>query len=204
MRVVAIEKLKRPRQARILFPDGSQLTLDSRVLAESGLSTDHEVSPEALAELCRGHERRRAMDSALRLIAYRPRSEADIRARLARKQLDQSVIDETVQRLRELGLIDDEAFARSWVESRMRSSPRGKGLICWELRSQGVDPELAQEATSEIDDEEAAYSAALRKAAKSGSYSDYRKLRDFLLRRGFGYQTVARALRRVEEEAPGQ
>ena len=80
---------------------------------------------------------RRAMGRALNLISYRRRSESEIRRRLSERH-SEDVIDLTVERLKEQGLIDDARFAREWCESRMRHSPRSSWAILRELSEKGV------------------------------------------------------------------
>ena len=58
----------------------------------------------------------RALDSALRFLSYRPRSEQEVRRRLGRQAWPAEVIEAVVARLRAVGLLDDAAFARLWVE----------------------------------------------------------------------------------------
>jgi len=111
---------------------------------------------------------RKSLDSALRLLSYRPRSEQELRDRLARKAFGRRVIEDTLRRLRELGYVDDAAFARFWTETRQAQRPRSRRLLTGELRRRGVAQEQAEEATADISDEEAAYQAASRRLSASG------------------------------------
>ncbi|HEY3340861.1 MAG TPA: RecX family transcriptional regulator, partial [Anaerolineae bacterium] len=74
----------------------------------------------------------------LRLISYRPRSVKEVQLRLRRAGVDEGTINEVVANLQQAGLLDDESFTKSWVESRLESSPRSKRMIAWELRKKGV------------------------------------------------------------------
>ena len=67
----------------------------------------------------------RARDAALRYLASRPRSEAEVRQYLARKGFDDPTVNRVIGRLHEWGYLDDEAFARSWVQDRERFRPQG-------------------------------------------------------------------------------
>jgi regulatory protein len=104
-----------------------------------------------------------------------------------------------MEHLREQGLLDDDAFARYWVEARQQSSPRGHRLLRRELLAKGIAVDTARQAVAAAAEEEAARRAAEKKA-RSLHNLDYptfrRRLGQFLLRRGFPYDT-ARAL--VEE-----
>lgn len=91
-------------------------------------------------------ERRAAVDdpavvleAAARFLEARSRSIAEVRRRLGGAGYRADLVDGAIERLTELGMLDDEAFARAWVESRDRARPRGERAIREELRLKGVD-----------------------------------------------------------------
>jgi regulatory protein len=150
------------------------------------------------------------MESALRLLAYRPRSEQELRERLARKGFEPAVVDRTLDRLRELGYLNDDAFARLWTETEQAFRPKSRWLLTAELRRRGVAQHTAEEATAGLSDEEAAYQAAQRRlrALHGLEYQRFReKLGGFLSRRGFSYEIARRTVDRCwaeREEAPAK
>ncbi len=91
-------------------------------------------------------ERRAAVDdpavvleAAARFLEPRARSVSEVRRRLTGAGYQPLLVDGAVERLLELGMLDDEAFARAWVESRDRARPRGERAIRQELSLKGVD-----------------------------------------------------------------
>lgn len=82
------------------------------------------------------------LDAATRFLETRSRSIAEVRRRLTGAGYRASLVDAAITRLLELGILDDEAFARGWVESRDRASPRGERAIRSELGLKGVDCEV--------------------------------------------------------------
>ena len=199
MRITAIERQKQRPRVNIFVDGRFALSLSLALVAQAGLRQGEVVTAERLEALRQADESQQAHDAALRLLAYRPRSEAELRSRLARRGLPPDVIQETVDRLREQGLLDDDAFARYWVETRQRSSPRGRRLLRQELAAKGIAVDTARQAVAAAAEEEAARRAAEKKARHLHDldYATFRRrLGQFLLRRGFPYET-ARAL--VEE-----
>ncbi len=202
-RVTAIERQPRRRRANVSIDGRFALALSLEVLAGSGLRLGDELTQARLEELRQAEARHAALTSALRLLSYRPRSEAEMRQRLARRGVPHPIVDETVARLRDLGLVDDEAFAGAWVESRDRSSPRGRRLLASELSARGVARQTVRRSLAGLDEGDAAYRAAGRRARSLAAlpYADFRRrLGDFLLRRGFGYETVASTVARLWKE----
>jgi regulatory protein len=209
-RVTAIEKQRRGERLNLFLDGVFALAVSADVAARAGLRVGGQIDGDELAALREEASRADAMASALRLLSYRPRSEAELRQRLARRGAPEATVEATLSRLRELGLADDDAFARSWLESRDRAAPRSRRLLQQELRAKGIGAEAAREASSSIDDEDAAWRAASRRlTALRGLPEDEfrRRLSDFLRRRGFGYETaratVERSRRELSEGADG-
>ena len=79
------------------------------------------------------------LDAALRFLQVRSRSVAEVRRRLTWAGYRVELVEDAIARLLDLGMLDDEAFARLWVESRDRARPRGERAIRRELALKGVD-----------------------------------------------------------------
>jgi regulatory protein len=79
------------------------------------------------------------LDAAARFLEARSRSIAEVRRRLAGAGYRKDLVEGAIERMLELGMLDDEAFARAWVESRDRARPRGERAIRSELGLKGVD-----------------------------------------------------------------
>jgi regulatory protein len=148
----------------------------------------------------------KAYDRALRFLAYRPRSEAEVRDRLERSGADQAVIEAVIERLKERGYLDDAEFARFWVEGRQRFSPRSAYALRQELRRKGLDDVAVATAVSNLDAAASAYEAARPRALRLSSLAGgdpklfRRKIGDFLLRRGFDYDVVREVVGRLLSE----
>lgn len=78
------------------------------------------------------------MEAAAAFLAVRSRSVDETRKRLAHLGYPESIVEQVLERLVEIGYLDDEAFARAWVESRDRARPRGAVALRRELQRKGV------------------------------------------------------------------
>lgn len=145
------------------------------------------------------------MDAAMRFLAQRPRSEQEIRRRLQIKGQDADRIDRILVRLRESRLANDHDFAQYWTENRSQFKPRGDRALRSELFQKGVardviDTTLDQE-RDVVDD---AYRAGLRRAIQLASLDERafrERLKMFLMRRGFDWETIEQALKRLRAES---
>ncbi len=79
------------------------------------------------------------LEAAARFLEPRARSVAEVRRRLTGAGYQGTLVEGAITRMLELGMLDDEAFARAWVESRDRARPRGELAIRQELGLKGVD-----------------------------------------------------------------
>jgi regulatory protein len=203
MQITAIEKQRRRQRANIYLDGRYAFSLSLELVAQAGLHEGDALSPQQVDPLRQADLRHQAQQAALRLLAYRPRSEAEMRQRLARRGLPDEVVQETIAHLREQGLLSDAAFARFWVEARDQNSPRGRRLLWQELSAKGIEREIARQAIAVVAEEEAALRAAQKKARHLQG-QDYpifrRRLGDFLLRRGFPYPTVRTTVERLWRE----
>ncbi len=200
MQITAIEKQRRRRRANVYLDGCFAFSLSLGLLTEAGLHEGDALTPQQVDSLRQADVRHQAHEAALRLLTYRPRSEAEIRQRLARRGLPPQVVQETIARLRDQGLLSDAAFARFWVETRDQSSPRGRRLLWQELSAKGIERETIRQAIAPVAEEDAALRAAQKKARHLQG-QDYpvfrRRLGDFLLRRGFPYPTVRTIVERL-------
>ncbi|MDQ3493148.1 MAG: recombination regulator RecX [Chloroflexota bacterium] len=80
------------------------------------------------------------MEAAATFLAVRPRSVEETRRRLIHHGYRADLVEIVLGKLGEMGYLDDEAFARAWVESRDRSRPRGENALRRELSVKGIEP----------------------------------------------------------------
>jgi regulatory protein len=206
MRVASVEKRARGKRLRAVLEDGAAVSLSPEIAALNGVREGAELSAQQRDSMMAEQHRQDAMAAALRLIACRPRSEKGLRTALRRRSFPADLVDATVARLRQLRLVDDVSFAAAWVESRDRMSPRGRRMLTCELQANGVRTNLAENAASSVDEADAAYRAAARRARSLAGceFGQFReKLGAFLLRRGFEYEVAEEAVRRAWAERDG-
>lgn len=197
------------REKRVnIFLDGKPaLNLLAEVALKEGLKVGQDLT-EGRREALDGLDRcQSCFNAAIRLLGYRPRSEAEIRQRLIKRGYDSDAADRALARLKEQGLIDDVAFARFWKDNRESFSPRSRRLTGLELRRKGLPADIVESVTREIDESDSAYRAALGKARRL-PLTDYRlfrrRLGAYLGRRGFNYEIIDGTVARIWKERGGK
>lgn len=146
-------------------------------------------------------EEESARDLALRLLA-RPRTEQQLRLALARRGYGEEVRERVLARLRELGLVDDLAYARAYVGEVLSRRPAGAAVLAARLAQRGVSRDHIAQALAEVgagEALEAARRAARAWLARHPGRADPNHLAAHLARRGFDWDVV----REVVEETTG-
>lgn len=203
-KITALRTGRRSAKRVNLFLDGKfAFSLDADTVSKERLEVEQELLDEQIEALANADNRSRAFNAAIQFISYRPRSEAELRERLQRRGFAEGAQDSVVASLREQGLIDDVAFAEFWKSNRETFSPRSQWLTGLELKRKGIADNIVEQVVDTIDDDDAAYRAALTKVRSLAS-SDYqlfrRRLGDYLKRRGFAYGVINRAVERLWQE----
>lgn len=192
-----------------IFLDGEfALGTHEEVVAALGLCPGRQMEAADLQSLVRAETRRRAKESALRLLGYRGRSRMELRRRLESKGYEEVVIDDVLEDLARAQLLDDREFTESWVTARTGDRPLGPQRIAWELRQKGVAAELIESTLAERCSPEAELSLALtaagpmlRRIRGAEPEATRRKLAAALRRRGFSWSVTAAVL---EQLLPGE
>ncbi|NMC46001.1 MAG: hypothetical protein GYA52_04135 [Chloroflexi bacterium] len=145
-----------------------------------------------------------AYQKALRLLGYRPRTEYEMRSRLAEYGYEENCIDGVIARLLEKEYLDDQQFAEDWVENRNTFRPRGRRLLTLELRQKKVSEDQIRRALETIpQDMELAHQAAEKYCGKLKGLDEKsfkHKLYGYLTRKGFMYEDIKPILEEMWEE----
>ena len=134
----------------------------------------------------------RALQTALRFISYRPRSQQEVEQKLLSKEYAPPVVQKVIERLQTNGLVEDGQFAQTWIENRTEFRPRSRRLLAMELRQKGISDEIIEQSFDDLDSEEKLALNAARKYAHRLNGLEREKFRmrmlGFLARRGFSFE----------------
>ena len=144
-------------------------------------------------------------NKALEFLSYRTRSEKEVRDKLKTKQAEPGIIEKVISKLKEKRFINDEEFARQWIENRERFKPRSLRLIKLELRQKGIKGEILEKVIQDLDfNSESELEQAKRLVEKRidkvrdlPKQEIYQKLGRFLASKGFNWDTIKKAIDEV-------
>lgn len=149
------------------------------------------------------------MTRALKLLSYKPRSVAEMRARLNEKEwADAQVVEQVIARLSELGYLDDEQFAARYADARLTVKPLGRTRLRRDLQRRKVSAQVVEQALEqayeEHSEEELIARAITKRTRLKGAPTtreESKKLFDYLIRRGFSYDLVLKKVRELNKLA---
>jgi len=147
-----------------------------------------------------------AYDAAVRYLGSRPRSVSEIKRHLRTKRFDEIAQDTAIERLREQKYIDDEAFARYWIEQRLRFRPKGDRALVSELMQKGVARETIDqvigeaEPNAELERARASIRRPMTRWLDLEERDRKRKIQQYLAARGFGYDVIEEVIAKPEAD----
>lgn len=200
--VTSLEIQKRNKERVNVHLDGEYAF--SLNLMEAAQLRKGQVLSEAEIARLRGEDAViQAVDKAAYFLGYRPRSTSEVRRNLVEKDIPPEVVDAAITRLTDQGYLDDEAFARYWIQNRSEFKPLSQRALRQELRQKGLANAVIDTVLSEVNESELAYKAAVTQARrlKRLSRKEYQtKMASFLQRRGFSYSIARDVIQRLFEE----
>ena len=195
------------RERKVTIDDGRILTITEETYVRFNLAGGQAMDAERLRDVELADGVARAMMEAHRLIDHRMRTRHELALRLRSRGRPEDVIAAVLDRLENVGLIDDGRFARQWIDERLRSRPVGLSLLRRELRQKGIDAgviETALEESASGEGETDRACEALRRQtyryARLDRAAAHRRMVAFLGRRGFGQDVIYHVVHRVLDE----
>ncbi len=155
------------------------------------------LRPQTMSQPPQIQSEPQARQYAFKLLSFRPRTCHELAARLQKRGCSRELADSVVADLVGRGYLDDEAYARQYIEERQAGRPTGRKLLVWQLLHRGVGRELADSLVDELISAEAELEAARRlvqRKLEGADRADLQRAFRALQRRGFSARTARTAL----------
>jgi regulatory protein len=204
MKITSLESQKKRANRVSIFIDGAfsfGMSLDA--LATLGLRKGQSVTEEELEQWKTTTLFDEAKNAAFAILARRIHSEKEVRTKLRRKDFPPEIIDKAIIRLYELKLLNDADFANVLVRDKLKRTPIGKSALQSKLYQKGINKETIAHVLAETDlhADELCLKAAEKKLRSLTRETDdskkQQKLVQFLARRGFDWDTIKPAVKKV-------
>lgn len=200
MRITAVEPRRKGLSA--LYIDGElAVKLDTEVILSHRFDVGREITDDQLRACILDSDMKRCKDKALWLISFRDHSRRELYDKL-RKDYSEESCERALDRLEELGLVDDGRYARRYTADLINVKRLPARGVRQKLFEKGVDRDLIDEVLSEIEvDEEAQIRSIVEKKYANALHDEKGRRRavNALMRMGFSYTDIKSALREYIE-----
>lgn len=208
-KIISIEPHPKVKRRVMVLREGEEaVTVGRKTAREAGWQVDTDVSEAQLQAFLREVEGPSALDRALYYLGAKARSRREVELFLQSRAYEQPAIDYALEKLQDYGYVDDEALSRELVRRGAEAGRLGRRALSVKLRQRGLDKEQAQAALEEAySSEEEAGNAQELAASLWYKYRNEenplkrrQKVSQALARKGYGWDSIQSALRRLGEE----
>lgn len=194
MKITAIKQQVRQAGRYSIFVEGKYaFSLSDVGLLNSKLVVGQALSPEEIKSLKQTSVDDKLLGKVLRYAMMRPRSEWEITAYLKKNHSPAPLQEKILNKLRDNKVLDDGAFARSWVASRRLLKPVSRRRLIQELLAKHVSSEIIDLVLAEDSaetSEQATLKELVERKRRQTKYQDNQKLMQYLARQGFSYDDI--------------
>lgn len=202
--ITSITAQKNQKRVNIFLDGEYSFSLDLDNFGQLGLKVGKELNQEEIDEIIKKSEFQKAFDKTLNFAMRRPRSNKEIKDYFRRKEIDISIHQNIIDRLIRLELLDDQKFAKWWVEQRLQFKNKSKKDITFELRQKGLDSQIIKNVLDdcEIDELKIAKVLISKKEYKWQKYDEKtrkQKISQYLAGKGFNWDIINSAVDLIQE-----
>lgn len=200
MKITAIKaQVKSESRVSLFVDDAFFCSVDMLQLAEMRLHAGQELSEELAEHIKNEGAFSKAYNRAINYLAIRPRSSKEIRDYLWRKKYAPEIAERVMERLDQKGYLQDQQFAKAWVQSRSLTKPMSRRRLSQELSQKGIKNDAQADALASFD-EESSLRQIIEKKGKLARYkNDKQKFIQYLARQGFSFDLIQLCLDQAED-----
>ena len=201
MKVTSIARVGKNDKFAVFVGDKLKLVLSGQSILENKITIGLDMSEATISELKDRAEIDQVYLKTLNYLSHRLRTEGEIVIYLKRRAVSDDIVKELIDRLKKLDLINDERYAAAYIHDKLLISPTSRRAIAYELKKKRIAEDIIQTSLSHdnySDDESLKQLVQLKR--RQSQYQDDLKLMQYLVRKGFSYGDVKRAI--SESDSP--
>jgi len=205
--ITGIEKQKKEGRYNIYLDGDFAFGLYKETIYDYGLRVNDNLTETKINEIREKDEIGFGNKVAIKFLNYKSRSEKEVRRKLKEKKLSAVSIDKIISRLKEFKFLDDEQYAKMFVESKLIHNPKGRRALSIKLAEKGIPKDTVQSTIEENYSEETEIKKAqevLKKYQKKSHKGSPQEIKQkcfrHLLSKGFDFDIVKKVLKISEGE----
>jgi regulatory protein len=195
MKITSIRQQQKRTKRYSVFVDGSYaFSLSEPALLSSKITRGQELNQEQFRELTLLASGDTLYNQACRYVTLRLRTAWEVSQYLQRKQASPALVHEILNKLSNVGLVDDAQYVQAYIHDRQLAHPTSHRKIIFELRKKHVADEVIEAALGDDKADHTALMALITRKRQQSRYQDDLKLMQYLSRQGFHYGDIKEAL----------
>ncbi len=205
--ITAIKAQKNKKRVNIYLDNSFDFGLDLENFMKLGLKVNQELTNEEIKLITEKGEKAKTLEKVISFASVRPRSKKEIMDYFRRKNTNVLIHWYLIEKLEKYGLLDDQKFAKWWVEQRLQFKNKSKKDITFELRQKGIDTNTIKNVLddSEIDELKITKELIAKKSYKWQKYDEKvrrQKISQYLAGKGFSWDVISNlvSLRGVKDD----
>jgi regulatory protein len=194
-------QVRNPKRKTLTFDDGSVFGISEDVFVLYNFKIDEEIDEDLYNTIFIDETKSKIFNSAVRLLSYRMRSCNELKKRLIEKKYPENLIDKTIDKLLEMGYLNDLEFAEAFAHDKVNNRMIGPIALRNEFGPYYIDSEVIDRAISSVYNnfptKKLIEQLIAKKKFKPGSRLDQKtkkRLIDFLKRKGFTWNDISQVL----------
>jgi len=202
--IQSIRKKKYSEDCFVNFKNSESIIIAMDIALKHSLKNDMPISDSFLGQLLAENRQIKVKQIAYKYANYKPRTEQQVIQRLRQQDFPDDEINQALAFLRQFNLINDEKYAKDYLEELMKRKPSGKKAVIAELLKKGINKDLCEKTVVDNYPEDDPSDLALKAAEKKmrmlrHKESDKQKqsLINFLQRKGFDWETIIKTVSSV-------
>lgn len=198
--ITKIEEQKNKNRVNIFVDDSFFCGLEKETAVIFGLKVNKEIDENELSLAIEKSEEKRAFEKSMDYLSKRMHSKFELKDKLLKKGFSNEVVLNTILKLEEYHYVDDDMFARLFIEQNSNLSKR---MIFNKLQLKGINKDIIDKNLIEIDSDAEiekceVLARKLLKSTKIENFNDKQKFVAKLVRRGFSYDTISKVLKNIK------
>lgn len=199
-----------PERYNIYIEEKYAFAVDETILLKYQLSKGRILEDFERDEIVFDDEVRKAFNKAIQFLSFRMRSEHEVKEKLLDAEYGEAVVLEAIQKLYQLGFLNDETFSKALLETQKKTGKKGPRAIQQELIKKGIEKSLQEEVLesyTEEDQTQIAQTLAEKIANQQSSKTPRQvkqKIQDTLLRKGYSYAIISKVINEIEFETEAE
>lgn len=193
MKISHISKIGNDGKFALFVDDKLSLIIDGQTILDKKLFVNQDISASDLAQIKKENKKNYYFNKAINYLSKRLKTESELKEYLKRKGAKDILINQIVNRMIELGLIDDQKYALSFIHDKLLLSNASKRKINYLLKSKKISNQIIEDSLKKehINDQETLIKLIKLKKDK---YPDRLKLIQYLVRSGFNYGDILKVI----------